>query len=179
MNTSMLGARTLQRSAIAITAVIFFVCAFGVTKLTLNSDTRVFFAEGNVNRQALDTLEARYAPGANIFIAFKAREGDVFTPERIAVIEAVTDAAWRMPHATRVDSITNAVHISSDPEGVIITPMTMADEISGQKTTPAELKSRVLSDSLLLNKLISPSGAATGILVRLDYPASESAASAP
>lgn len=152
--------------------ILLVLCAAGAHRLSINADTRVFFSTGNENRKALDLFERRYASNVNLLIALHAEKGDLFTDERLVAIEALTEEAWRLPYATRVESIVNAVHVSSDQEGIIISESAAL----GAAGNVEEAKRRALTDNLLLNRLISPDGKTTGINVTVQYPLESSSA---
>ncbi len=148
------------------------VCAAGLPRLSINADTRVFFAKDNENRRALDVFEARYAPGVNLLIVVHAEDGDLFTEERLRAIEALTEASWRLPYSIRVESITNASHIGSDAEGIVISNAGALDEAGG----PAGAHARVMTDNLLVARSIAADGKTTAVNVLVDYPMQSSAA---
>ncbi|MEO1016033.1 MAG: MMPL family transporter [Pseudomonadota bacterium] len=160
-------------AALLLALVVAVGCGYGATRLTVNSDNRILFPANDENRRKLDLFEARYASQSNLIIALHAREGGVFTSQRLAAIAAVTEGAWRLPYATRVDSVTNATHISSDAGGVVIEDMAPTRLIEG---APGEVASRVLTDNLLLNRLASADGATVAVNIDFDYPLGDSAA---
>ncbi|MHA7870777.1 MAG: efflux RND transporter permease subunit [Hyphococcus sp.] len=160
------------RNAILVSILVLIVCLAGAPRLSINADTRVFFSEENENRQALNLFEARYASSVNLLIAVHARQGDVFTQDRLSALEALTEAAWRLPYATRVESIVNASHVSSDEEGVVIAE-TAALDAAG---SVAAARARVMADGMLVGRLIAEDGRTTAVNVMVDYPMSSSAA---
>ena len=161
-----------RRNAFLLSFFVFLVCAVGLPRLSINADTRVFFAKDNENRRALDLFEARYAPGVNLLIVLHAPEGDLFTEERLRAVEAVTDAAWRLPYSIRVESIANAAHIGSDAVGVVISDAGALDEAGSAVNAHA----RVMTDNLLVSRAIASDGKTTAVNVLVDYPMESSAA---
>ena len=159
------------RVSIFLSALLVVAFALGLPKLSINADTRVFFSDQNENRRAFDLFEARYDASVNLLIALHAEDGDVFTAERLAVLNRITEGAWRLPYATRVDSIANATHIRSDLDGIVIAETIPADSIENTETA----RQRVFEDPLLVNRLISADGKTTGINILVQYPMSSSA----
>lgn len=158
------------RLAVALSLVVCLICGLGLPRLSINADTRVFFSSDNANRALMDAFDARYEPSATLLIALHAAEGTVFTRERLEVIAALTEAAWRLPHATRVQSVTNAVQVTSDSDGIVITDMYAA----GSGADPAAVGQRMRDDPLLLNRLIAADGKTAALIVTFDYPRSSS-----
>jgi len=161
-----------RRNAFILSIVVLLACAAGLPRLSINADTRVFFAKDNENRRALDLFEARYAPGVNLLIVLHAGDGDLFSAERLGVIEEITEAAWRFPYSIRVESITNASHITSDADGVVIGAAGALDEAGDAQNARA----RVMTDNLLVSRSISADAKTTAINVLVDYPMQSSKA---
>lgn len=158
--------------AILLSVLVTLICAFGATNISINADTRVFFSDENDDRQALDLFENRYTPSVNLFIALHTAEGDVFTAERLAALNELTEAAWQLPYSFRVESVINAPHISSDPEGIIISE---AGAVSAAEKVEA-VRARVMTDEVLVGRLIAADAKTTGINIFVDYPLESSAA---
>ncbi len=154
-------------AVLATCVLLLVVMAAGLPRLSINSDTRVFFSKDNVHRQALDAFEARFASNVNLLIALHTEEGDVFAGDRPAIIDSLTEAAWQLPYAIRVESIANATHISSDEEGIVIAPMTDAPNASA-------LQAQVMADNQLVNRLVAADEKTTAINVVVQYPMNSS-----
>ena len=160
------------RNAFILSFVICAICLIGASNISINADTRVFFSEGNKDRQALDLFEARYTPSVNLYIALHTKDGDVFTTERLEALSELTEDAWRLPYTFRVESISNATHVASDEDGIIITE---AGSLADAKTVE-RVRERVMGDNLLVGRLIAGDGKTTAINVSVDYPLESSAA---
>ena len=48
------------------------------------------------------------------------KDGNVFTPKTLAVIEELTHEAWQVPFSLRVDSITNYQHTEADGDDLMV-----------------------------------------------------------
>ena len=48
------------------------------------------------------------------------RDGDVFTKPTLAAVKELTDAAWQIPYASRVDSITNFQFTYAEGDDLIV-----------------------------------------------------------
>ncbi|MEM7496934.1 MAG: outer membrane lipoprotein-sorting protein [Pseudomonadota bacterium] len=81
---------------------------------------RIFFAEENPDRQALDAYEAAFSKDDNLSVVIVPEDGAVFTPDTIALIGEITEEAWRLPFVRRVDSLTNFQHSFADEEGLVV-----------------------------------------------------------
>ncbi|MCZ6767826.1 MAG: RND family transporter, partial [Acidobacteria bacterium] len=76
--------------------------------------------EKNPQLKVLEAYEDTYTKDKNAFIAVEAKESDLFTPETLAAIEELTEAAWQIPYSRRVDSITNFQHTWADGDDLVV-----------------------------------------------------------
>ena len=59
---------------------------------------------------AFDKLQDVYTKNDNVLIVLKPKDGDVFTNETLAAVEELTEKAWLIPFALRVDGLSNFQH---------------------------------------------------------------------
>ncbi|MEO0399586.1 MAG: MMPL family transporter [Pseudomonadota bacterium] len=165
------------RATLALGLLLLLLAGFGASRLSINADNRILFSHTNENRQALDLFEKRYSTQTNLIIALHADDGDVFTPDRLTKLIELTDAAWRLPYATRVDSIVNATKITSDAEGLVVGDMVDAGAFKASpEPIAAEAREAVLGDRLIVNRLVADDGATTAINIVFNYPMGASGA---
>ncbi|MEM0930149.1 MAG: MMPL family transporter [Pseudomonadota bacterium] len=148
------------RLALCLCAMIFIVAASGLPKLAISGDSKAFFADDNINLVQFKALEAEYALTQGIGLALHAEDGDLFTEERLSVIRQLTEEAWKLPYTRRVSSITNAPRMSSDGDELVI-----EDMMEDASMDPRLLRTRVMEDELLVDRLISPDGKTTIIVI--------------
>lgn len=91
---------------IGILAVSFAASA-GMSRLTMASDYRVFFGADNPDLKRWDDFQATFSKNDNVFFILQYPEGEAFDREMAVVIEDLTEQAWALPNATRVDSLSN------------------------------------------------------------------------
>ena len=85
-----------------------------------NPDARIFFAEENPDRVALDRFEATFNKNDNLIIAVVPKDGEVFDPKVLEVIGEITERTWLLPYVRRVDSITNFQHTYAEGDEMIV-----------------------------------------------------------
>jgi len=165
---------TVDRPVIALCLCLFTTLGFGagLTNLSVASDSRVFFSESNPQNRGLLDFERKFSETNNLLIAVHAKDGDLFTPERLNFIRAVTERAWKLPHTTRVDSPTNAIRLRSEGDELIIDDM--VPDPAGEPM--AVIRERVTTDDILTGRLISQDGRTAGININTQYPRGDSAA---
>lgn len=154
----------------AIAALALAACLFlsaGVARLDFNDSYRAFFSGRNPELAAYDAFEPRFGQIDNMLFVAAPASGDVFTPEVLAAVSALTEEAWRLPYAVRVDSLTNHLASRSENDDLIVEPL-IAD-----LTDPAAIaegKAQALSDALLLHRLLPPDGSVAGVNVGFHLP---------
>ena len=141
---------------IIVTILFMLAAASGVQFLTLNRDNRVFFSEENPQLQAFEALENTYTKRNNVLFALAPKNGNVFTREALAAVEELTEASWKMPYSSRVNSITNFQNTRAEGDDLIVEDLVQnAENLS--ESDLVRIKKIALSEPFLVNRLISPS----------------------
>ena len=140
----------------------------GASRLTFNNDTRLFFSESNPQLQALEALEDEYAKNQGVVFVVAPEDGDIFTRRTLAVIKELTEAAWTMPYTVRVDSIVNFQHTWADGDDFYVENL-VRDAASLSNEALDRVRRIALSEPLLVNRMISPSGHVTAVYVTCGY----------
>ena len=151
--------------------VMTFGAGTGMSKLEFAANYRTFFSDENPELAAFEDLQATYTKNDNIlFVIEPENEGETaFTNNTLAAVEALTEQAWKIPYAIRVDSVSNFQYTKAIEDDLIVEDLV----IDATDLTPAELLSRKkisIDEPLLVNQLVTPSGGVTAINVVLQYP---------
>ncbi len=154
---------------IITTTLIVVSAASGARFLTINNDTRVFFSGKNPQLQALETLENTYTKEQGVLFVIAPKDGNVFTRKTLAAVEELTEAAWKMPYSSRVNSITNFQYTRGEEDDLIVEDLVLnAMSLSGADLE--RIKKIAVSEPLLINRQISPSGHVTMVYVNTIQP---------
>ena len=155
--------------------IIFFsillvlLAANGVKELTFTNNYRVFFSDNNPQLKAFEALENTYSKNDNVMIVLAPKDGKVFTPKTLSVVEEITREAWQIPYSNRVDSITNFQHTEAEGDDLVV-----QDLVTNASTlTPKEIeriKQISLHEPLLIDRLISIEEHVTAINVIIQLP---------
>ena len=163
----------VYRRWIAAISVLFAVAVgAGALQLERTSNNRVFFGTNNPELAAFQDLEATYSETNQILIAIAAKDGDMFSPERLAVLADVTESLWRVPFSTRVDSIANFQYSRAEGDDLIVSDLVPSGHIPSAEEASA-IRRVALGEPLLTGLLISPDGRTAGINVNVRLPADE------
>ena len=169
-------AASLTRAVIAyrwfvIAAAIVFTAAVGAgaAKLEFSTNYRVFFSDANPELRAFEDLQNTYTKNDNFFFVVEPRRGAAFDPATIAAVEELTAAAWQIPYAIRVDSVSNFQHTYGIDDDLIVEDL-VSDAASRE---PAFLDARrdvALAEPLIRSQILTPDGTVTAVNVVLQYP---------
>ncbi len=144
--------------------------AVGLRDVSLSSDYRVFFSEQDPQKLAFDELEEVFTKTDNVVFVVKPADGDVFERDTLAVLQSLTERAWTLPHATRVDSITNFVHSYAEDEDIVIEELVHAPAADLLDEDLVEIRAVATSEPLLVGGLLATDAAAAGVNVTLRLP---------
>ena len=154
---------------IALSILITALIASNARLLNFATDYRVFFSGQNPDLIAFEKFQKTYTKNDNLLMVVRGKDERRLDAEIAGLIERITDEAWQIPFATRVDSISNFQHTVASEDELVV-----ADLIkNGAQLSPSALDAavvRALGEPLLNNFLISPGADTTAINVTLQYP---------
>ncbi|MGI9222336.1 MAG: efflux RND transporter permease subunit [Woeseiaceae bacterium] len=163
--------RVLQRRWLAIVVAVLIAVAAGAgaSKLEFSSNYRVFFSDANPELTAFENLQNTYTKNDNFLFVIQPQDGDAFSSETLAAVEALTDAAWQIPYAIRVDSVTNFQHTYAIEDDLIVEDLVQgAERQSADFLT--ERREVALAEPLIRNQLLTGDADVTAVNVVLQYP---------
>ena len=102
------------KMVLGVGVILVLIASAGMAKLTNNPDNRVFFGKDNPHLQALEALEDTYTKTDNVFIALAPVSGSLADPKVLTAVRELTEAAWKIPYSSRVDSLSNFQHTLAD-----------------------------------------------------------------
>lgn len=147
-----------------LTVTLVFIASAGLTRLDFKSDYRVFFSEDNPQLKAFNAIQDTYSKSDNVLFVIESGNGDIFNPVDLEAIRLLTEKSWQIPHATRVDSISNFQHTVSADDDLIVADL-VGDSSLLSASEIASIKKIALSEPLLVNRLISERGHVSGVNV--------------
>ncbi len=151
--------------------ILTVVIGYGAVNLRFSDDIRVFFDKENPELLAYDKLEATFSRTNSILFVMAPADGNMFSTDSIAAMQALTAAAWTLPYSRRVDSLTNFQYTYAENDDLVVTPL---------GDMPLEAIGRIaLSEPLLLNRLSAADGAVAGANVVIALPGKNPLAEQP
>ncbi len=154
---------------IIVSILLALAAGSGGRLLAFNSDYRVFFSADNPQLIAFEQLQRTYNKTDNIQFVVEALNGDVFTPDVLEAVEIITEKAWLLPFALRVDSITNFQHTTSTADDLIVADLVEhARQLTKQQRE--QIRHIAQHEPSLKTMMISPDSTVTGINVTFQMP---------
>lgn len=142
---------------------------YGMTKLKLSTDLEVLFHPEDPQLLMFNKHRDTYARDDNLFFIIKPADNEVFTQQTLALVEEMTDAAWQLPYAQRVDSIANFQHTEARGDDLAVRPLIEnARELTSAEI--AAIREIALAEPTLRKRLVSPQGTVTGINITMQMP---------
>ena len=148
---------------------IGFLAASGTRFIEFKNDYQYFFREDNPQLRAFEDLQDIYTKNDNTLIVIAPDSGKVFQPGTLAAVGEITERAWQLPFATRVDSITNFQHTRAEEDDLIVDDLVDLER-EYTSTELEELQAIALAEPLLKRRLISDEAHVTAIFVRHTVP---------
>jgi predicted RND superfamily exporter protein len=149
--------------------VLFGALGSGGQFLVFEDSYRYFLRSDNPQLAAFDELENVYGKNDNILFVISSKRGSVFEPETLRAVAELTQAAWRIPNASRVDSVTNFQHTRAQGDELVVNDLVDFKQPLSAAVL-ADRKQTALSEPLLLHRLISDDTKTTGVNVTLELP---------
>ncbi len=180
--TSQQWAKWVIEKRVAIVAtclLVILALGFGGSKLKFDNDYRMFFGEDNPELIEFEKMQSRYTKADNVLIMLEPKSGDVFTPDVLSAVYQLTDQIEKnVSFSLRIDSLSSYHHTFAADDEITIEPL-IRDPSELTQERVQEIKSIVLNEPLLVNRLVSPSADVTGINVTIGLPGENTMTEAP
>ena len=154
---------------VLLATLVMLIITAGARFITVTSDYRVLFSEDNPQLAAFDALENTYSVSKAALIAIAPRDGSVFTRETLGAIEELTEAAWRTPHSSRVNSLTNYTHSEALDDDLVVAPL--VDDAFSLSDTDLVRVERIALDAVeIAGRLVAYDGRTAGVAINFILP---------
>ncbi len=154
---------------IAASLVVAMLAGMGGQNLRFNTDYHVFFSDENPQLQAFDALNNKYTQDDNVFIVVVPKDGEVFTKETLTAIEDLTAKAWKTPHSSRVDAITNYQHTRAVDDDLYVDDLVYNAPTKNEKELD-EARAIAVNEPLLRDRLVDEDASLTGVNITVKLP---------
>ena len=154
---------------VVLATLVMLAITAGARFITVTNDYRVLFSEDNPQLAAFDALENTYSVSNAALIAIAPRDGSVFTHEALVAIEELTEAAWRAPYSSRVNSLTNYTHSEAFEDDLVVAPL--VDDASALSDTDVVRIEKIALDATeIAGRLVAHDGRTAGVAINFILP---------
>ncbi|TNC79279.1 MAG: RND transporter [Oleiphilus sp.] len=160
---------SLKGWCILVAAIICFGIGSGARFLEFSSNYRIFFSDENPELRAFEDIQNTYTNNDNFLFVIELSKDKIFSSEVLHQVEWLTEKAWTIPYASRVDSITNFQHTYADEDGLVVEDLVF-DARSLSSSVLADKLAYAMNEPLLVNQLISSDQNALAVNVKLRFP---------
>lgn len=160
----------LDKPIIILVASIFaaIMVSIGILlNFKFETNYRVFFSDSNPDLIAFENIEQQYGQTDNVIFAVHTPKGSIFENDTLKLIQDLTEQAWTLPAARRVDSLSNYQHSRSVEDDLIIEELVYGDPQKLSKHDKEKIKLIAKSEPLTQKRLISDDEKITTISVTL------------
>ena len=149
--------------------VVAAVIGSNAARLEFSTNYRVFFSDANPELQAFENLQNTYTKNDNFFFVVEPKDGAAFDNNVMAAIEELTEAAWQIPYAIRVDSASNFQHTYAIDDDLIVEDL-VSNAASRDAAYLEERRNVALAEPLIRDQILTSDGRVTAVNVVLQYP---------
>jgi predicted RND superfamily exporter protein len=163
--------RVIARRWWVISGAVLLAAVIGVGagRLEFSTNYRVFFSEANPELQAFENLQNTYTKNDNFFFVIEPRAGGAFDAETLAAVEQLTEAAWQIPYAIRVDSVSNFQHTYAIEDDLIVEDL-VSNAADRDSDYLGDRRDVALAEPLLRDQIVTSDAGVTAVNVVLQYP---------
>ena len=154
---------------VVFATLVMLAITAGVRFITVTNDYRVLFSEDNPQLAAFDALENTYSVSNAALIAIAPRDGSVFTREALGAIEELTEAAWRAPYSSRVNSLTNYTHSEALEDDLVVAPL-VEDASALSDADVVRVEKIALDAAEIAGRLVARDGRTAGVAINFILP---------
>lgn len=101
--------------------LLLIAVASGAGKLQLTTDFRTYFSAENPQLKAFEALEQDFNKQDTLVFLLNAKEhAEIFSADALLQIRNLTEKAWQLPYARRVDSLTNYQRMQAEGDDIYV-----------------------------------------------------------
>jgi len=143
--------------ALIISMILILASVAGLGKFQVDADPRVFFSESNEHLQRFVRLEEEYGRFDTITFALHIKEGTLYNKKNLTILKELTNEAWQIPYAARVDSLANYAYSWSEGDDLYVEEL--IEDVEALDTEKiARIKHIAHTDPDIVNRLTSTQG---------------------
>ncbi len=158
------------KKIVALSLICASLASVGLKDAAFSADYKIFFSSADPQLASFQKLEAVFTKTDNVVFVVKARSNDVFETGPLTAIQSLTKDAWKLPYATRVDSLTNFQRAYAAEGDLVVEDLVTPPARKLSSAQLLQLKKAAFEEVLLVGALLSKDGATGGVNVTLRLP---------
>ncbi len=149
----------IQKRWIAFCLSIVFVlfAGYGLKDFQMDADPRAYFAKDNEHLLRFKDIEKKYGRVDAVTLVLQIKEGELYSEENLKLLKELTDEAWLLPYAQRVDSLANYAYSWSEGDDLYVEEL-LEDTSNLTPERIQRIKDIALSDPDIVNRLTTTKG---------------------
>jgi len=160
----------MLRWPIIVAAIVLTgIATSGTLLLEFSTDHRVYFSENNPQLLEYQTMEDTYGKSDNVFFAIVPEDRDATSALALEATEWLTEQAWQIPFASRVNSVTNFQHATADGDEILVRELVDENAYSDPEER-SRIRAIALAEPALAGRLLARDGGVSGVTVTLQLP---------
>ncbi len=159
----------LRWPIIAVSLVLAAIAASGTALLEFSADSRLYASSDNPQRRASEAIENTYGKSHNVFFAIVPTDRDATSALALEAAAWLTERSWKVPYATRVDSVVNFQHVTADGDDILVRDL-VDETVLGDADERSRVRAIALAEPRLAGRLIARDGGVGGINVTVHPP---------
>lgn len=154
---------------ILLSSLLVLACVQGLNKLRFSINYEYFFGADNPQLQAYNKMKETYTDTDNLVFIVVPKSGTVFQKNVLSAVEDLTEQAWQLPYANRVDSISNYQHTEASEDELVVENL-FEDGPHLNQDKIDFIQGIALSEPLLLDFLQARNQHATAVAATFNLP---------
>lgn len=157
------------RKSIVGSLLLTLLAGIGVANFHYSKDHRAFFDADNPRLVAFEKLQQDFSRTDSVLVALAPADGNVFSPRFLALLKDLTAKGWKVPHAQRVESLTNFQRVQVDGDSINVADL-VSDPAALDARGLAEVRAAALAEPFLVNALVNREGSVAALRITLNMP---------
>ena len=149
--------------------LVTFAGIAGLQQATFKGDYRIFFGKDNPQLMAHDALERTYTKADNVMFVVQPKSGSVFEQDVLDAVAFLSEEAWLLDKAIRVDSITEYQHMRAEEDDLAVDKL-IEDPSSQGPDGKAYMREVALGEPFLVDRMVAGDARTTAVMATLQLP---------
>ncbi|MBL8952185.1 MAG: MMPL family transporter [Myxococcaceae bacterium] len=158
------------RLTVAVSVALFLLGAAGLLRARFSTDYRIFFSKEDAGLASFQKLESVFTKTDNVLFVVSTPGDSVFGRETLAAIDELTREGWRLPYASRVDSVTSFPFAQGSADELTVRPLLSKRPAELDDAELETMRQRALDEPILVGSLLSRDARTAGVNVTLRLP---------